>query len=196
MSDLVGAHERQYTMLRNCVEVDQDAVAWFNRLKRMKARWGGVFNDDLTDHRASLRLSTKIALADLPKHFKTAVQRVTAAICSVLQVETGQWVVLWSKANRPQQLMHLDFNDTDIETQVESHGVAAYPYSLLLSFADNAGIAFENGVTETYHVGDIVIFRGDTAHAGTACEEEHYGRLHCYLCSEHVPCPINRSYIL
>ena len=40
--------------------------------------------------------------------------------------------------------------------------------------------------TITYHRGDVLIFRGDTAHAGAASSTGHFGRIHCYIDSRTV----------
>lgn len=41
--------------------------------------------------------------------------------------------------------------------------------------------------------GDILYFRGDLVHAGAAYAEDNY-RIHCYLDSDKVPRPANRTW--
>ena len=43
--------------------------------------------------------------------------------------------------------------------------------------------------------GDVLVFRGDTVHAGAASDEGHNGRLHVYLDNPHVQRQHNRTHV-
>ena len=59
----------------------------------------------------------------------------------------------------------------------------------LTTVTDNAMLEVCKGdhlVTITYNRGDVLLFRGDTAHAGAASATGHFGRIHCYIDSLNV----------
>jgi len=107
----------------------------------------------------------------------------------------SNWVVLHSKLGSKRQQPHHDYEPSEKLSNCPDN---KFPLAILSALMDKTTLnVWLDGKEEVAQLskGDILIFRGDFIHAGSAYEEENV-RMHCYLDSPFVPRAPNRTHII
>lgn len=99
----------------------------------------------------------------------------------------SSWSVLESLSECSMQLPHRDYT-SDALARMSS--VVETAYAAIISVADGGSLRIFSSATDAHDVvldeGDIIVFRADVVHAGTASQLGHFARLHAYLDSSTV----------
>lgn len=107
----------------------------------------------------------------------------------------SNWVVLHSKPGSNRQQPHHDYEPSDKLSNCPND---KFPLAIICTLMDKTALnMWLDGKEEIAQLneGDILIFRGDFTHAGSAYEEENV-RMHCYLDSAYVPRTSNHTHII
>lgn len=172
-----------YRVLHKAIVVKEEET---KRLVHSHRRGGSIFNNSGTnDH-----LRKQSALNKNSKLFRQLQQLAQEEFPHLMAHDP---VVLRSLPGCQAQKVHADYDIFDMK-----HHDSTVPYSLLLALQENTRLTLypgshrlsEEGNTEHFqelevHLspGDVVFFRGDLLHAGSAYDESNV-RVHIYLDSE------------
>jgi hypothetical protein len=101
-----------------------------------------------------------------------------------------EWAVLVAKAGCQQQHTHTDYNVERMSKVSDERK----PFGAIVAFDDNTKLVIGKDMVVTFDRGDILVFRGDTPHAG-ASYDAHNVRVHVYGDSSAVYRDENKTYL-
>lgn len=181
-----------YTVLRNAVEISDSA---YKTVHTRAKRAVPIFNNNEehgTDRRRAQTAFDRFETTGLIA-LTASVERAlhTAGILGpgTARQTTTDWVVLVSTPGCQQQHMHTDF-DRKAMVDVKDDDK---PAGVIVGFQPNTKLVV-NGKTIVFGRGDVVVFRGDTMHAGAAYDERNV-RVHAYVDSQKVIRHRNKTYL-
>ena len=179
-----------YIVLRDAVAVDPDTVVACRHEARQRAR--AIFNNEGSPNDRR-RKQASLGRQRLPKRIRKVVSDAAAAVRSVypnLEVKVNGSVVLFSDAGCKQQSPHADYKPELLRGLPD----AVAPHGVLVALEDDTTLDVWPGshltdesvphVRVCLNPGDVLLFRGDLVHAGSAYPDKENVRLHCF--ADHV----------
>jgi hypothetical protein len=174
-------HKEGYFILKNKVtQIERTTMLDLKSSLTFRPIFKELKNDEMDDY----RLQAPIADKECVIHNK--IQRIANTIEP--RWIAHNWVMLHSKVGGVEQEVHRDYMNCDVSDAATE--AKAYPGGLIVALMEGTKLkVFPNGFgvvklheeeTVELEPGDILVFRGDLAHAGMAYDEDNY-RLHCYL---------------
>ena len=186
------AHTRQYTLLR-------EAITWTDDLTRLLRRFCSAHRRTRIasnlDHKR-LQFSLSEILLSPTRHSKhwgklqDMLNSINGFLSRAYPYNTAcDWSVLESLPDCGEQLPHRDYHGAPFL----GAGPFDVSYAAILCITDGGYLKVYNCSSEGISQelielsrGDLVVFRGDLIHAGTASVNGHFARLHAYLDSESI----------
>lgn len=182
-----------YRVLKGAVEITEKAEkSLLTRAKQAKSIFN--YNEDAPTDRRRLQVSflpfERLGMLDFTCAVENAL--VDAGIINGIGGvhSLTDWVVLVSRKGCQRQHMHTDFALSDME------GVDpdALPLGIIIGLMPQTKLDLKQG-TVVFGRGDILVFRGDTLHAGSAYPDRDNIRVHCYIDSKHVKRGYNKTFL-
>jgi hypothetical protein len=171
-------HTRGYHLFKNKFNISQEIVTLLE--KQVNSKMGGpIFNGAKNDKkRIQSNLSRKPAVVD------EFIDELETTIYELLPYESplsfSNWVILKSTASCEEQRPHTDYDPALIQENTNKD----IPLLVLVSIMHNTYLDIwdMNGKHEkiVMNTGDILLFRADTVHAGSAYQCDNV-RIHVYL---------------
>lgn len=181
-------HSNGFIIIKDFIDVEDKVV---KSLKKQVIRKGKpIFGVDLK------RTQCNLATNSIPtRRFMTDLNSKIDALFNSDCYIRSHWVVLHSKSGSKRQQPHHDYEPSD---ELSNCPENKFPLAILCTLMDNTTLnVWLDGKEELARLnkGDILVFRGDFIHAGSAYENENV-RMHCYLDSPLVPRIPNRTHII
>ena len=169
--------EHKYIVFRRAVEIHSSLKKQIRSIERLKGRGapsaifngGGVGSEEMNDNKR-----TQAPIAVMPEAhligFNELIQRIHELKGAIL----SPWQLIFSKAGCAQQALHMDW-----DPQPNLH--KAFGCLVALQNATSLDTVCNDGrVQIKMEEGDVLIFRGDFVHAGSAYRKRNV-RLHAYF---------------
>lgn len=187
--DIVGD---DFSIIRRAILIFPDEEAYI-----LKTRTSRIFNADGTND--SKRQQGELKPHKIP-YLQSQMRAVVDILCPKLTV--GPAVVLRSRAGCERQSAHMDYLPAD----VKGLGDDEMPRGALLALeptgttldvwpgTHRAGVVGVERKQVHLFRGDLLVFRGDLIHAGSAYPHHDNVRVHFFLDNPDVPREMNRTY--
>lgn len=197
-----GLHQVGYTIHRSNLTIDQKEVRKLRKYAKDKART--IFNHNLKDRQDYKRKQTNFPKKLGNKLFRQ-IKNFTETYYSNLI--SKEWSILLSLPGCHEQAPHCDYVQDDQFENVKDRDI---PLSYIICLQENTKInLWVNSLKMVYrkpiapirktevkmNVGDVLVFRGDLVHAGSAYNDENI-RVHGYLDSKTIKRICNQTYVI
>lgn len=181
-------HNKGFIIINKFIDIDDKVV--INMKKQVIRKGVPIFGVDFK--RTQCNLSSKsVCVRRFMDTLNNKIDDLFNADCYI----RSNWVVLHSKPGSKRQQPHHDYEPSDrLSNCPDSKIPLAVLYALMDGTTLNVWLDGKEQIAKL-NKGDILIFRGDFTHAGSAYEEENV-RMHCYLDSSYVPRTPNRTHII
>jgi hypothetical protein len=186
--NLINLHSVGFTIIPNIITIDDNIINEVNKqgIKRGKS----IFGVDRKRKQCNLYYRQKF----MQKFVKNLNHTVTEFINHPKYVQS-KWVVLRSEANSKRQQAHHDYIPS---SELNSCPDNQFPLAVLCSLMPDTKLNVwinNKEIVAKLGAGDLLIFRGDFTHAGSAYDKENV-RLHCYFDNIDIPRTNNRTYLI
>jgi len=186
--DLEHLHKNGFIVVSKAFEVDDNIISKLQ--KQIQSRGQSIFGRDRKRKQCELYKSSK----DLCS-FTSMLNNLIGTMITNPTYHQSDWVILKSPSDSQRQFFHHDYVPSKAMDECPDHD---FPLAVLCSLMPETKLdVYIDGKYKTIELGpgDILIFRGDFTHAGSAYKKENI-RLHCYLDNARVPRTPNRTHIV
>lgn len=181
-------HRVGYTVIPGAIEIPIEVLE--NLTKQVGNNGVTIFGYD--KRRKQCNLSTR---AKYVQRFVSELNDCISGLVSHPNYVQSNWVVLRSKAGSLRQQTHHDYEPSAALSALPNE---EFPLGIICTLMPDTTLdVWPNGEHRIaiLNPGDILIFRGDFTHAGSAYDKENV-RLHCYMDNKTVPRTPNRTHIV
>lgn len=187
---LAQLHTVGYTIIPGAINISDELFA---DIDKQSSRGRPIFGVDRKRKQCTLYRKRKCT--------KEFIEKLNFYIHSLLCHENyifSKWVILSSLPESKRQPAHIDFVPKGDFTEYESCPDEEFPLAILCSLMNetklNVWIDGKEQIIEMKK-GDLLFFRGDFVHAGSAYDERNI-RLHCYADNVRIPRANNRTQLI
>lgn len=183
-------HQKGFTILHQVFDIEPDILE--NLTKQVRTRGNTIFGADKKRKQCSISCRSKKV-----RQFKSTLNEMIheIIISTHPNYEQGDWVILRSLENSKRQHPHHDYIPSQ---KLKKCPNEEFPLGVICSLMSETKLnVWIDGKEEIANLngGDILVFRGDFTHAGSAYEKENI-RLHCYIDNVMIPRTPNRTHIV
>ena len=183
-------HKNKYIVLPQFIKVPTEVLD--DMTIQVKNKGNPIFGVDLKRHQCNLSYKNQ----NVKEFMRTLNGKVQNIYKGNPYYIRSNWVVLRSKPGSKRQQPHQDYEPSKKLSECPND---KYPLAIICALMDGTTLNVwdkdEKEKIQHLNKGDILIFRGDLIHAGSAYENENI-RMHCYIDSTLIPRTPNRTHII